>query len=423
MKLPEVKVNYSVAVPMVMIFVILTLVFPRSAHFPYDYKTGVPWRHETLKAAFDFPILKTEEQIREEKSKNKSSVIPYYEYDQSVVDANLAEAQKIDLGPYSSIRPQVISALENIYSHGYSQENLKIDKDVAERDAVIYIQKGKRASKVPASEVYVGDNARERMRKLVSAKHQSFNVDSVLIAYKVYELLSPNLDYDEKITGIVNEESSGDISTTAGYMKAGTEIIRTDDIVTREITQVLDSYKAEYENIKGYGGARYHYWFGNALLALVLSILFFLVIYFLNKKIFKETRRFWYLVLVFLISVLVTVAVIKFSKDHIYLYLVPFTLTALYLEAFFKNIPDIEFFVDSPNTFSNYWLNVVILKDKKAQIEFLTQTNDNGVMTRPIWELMNRLPMFEKCENDGLKNTIWFADRVVNIPSSVRLFG
>jgi hypothetical protein len=41
-------------------------------------------------------------------------------------------------------------------------------------------------------------------------------------------------------------------------------------------------------------------------------------------------------------------------------------------------------------------------------------------MTRPIWELMNRLPMFEKCENDGLKNTIWFADRVVNIPSSVR---
>ena len=90
-------------------------------------------------------------------------------------------------------------------------------------------------------------------------------------------------------------------------------------------------------------------------------------------------------------------------------------------EAFFKNVPDIEFFVDSPDTFSNYWLNVVILPNKEAQIDFLTQTNDNGVMTRPIWELMNRLPMFEKCENDGLKNTIWFADRVVNIPSSVRL--
>lgn len=87
---------------------------------------------------------------------------------------------------------------------------------------------------------------------------------------------------------------------------------------------------------------------------------------------------------------------------------------------YFKNIPDIELFVDSPDTFSNYWLNAVILKDKEAQLEFLEKTNDNGVMTRPIWELMNRLPMFDKCENDGLKNTIWFADRVVNIPSSVR---
>lgn len=89
-------------------------------------------------------------------------------------------------------------------------------------------------------------------------------------------------------------------------------------------------------------------------------------------------------------------------------------------EEFFNNVPDIEFFVDSPDTRSNYWLNVVILKDKDAQFEFLQQTNDNGVMTRPIWGLMNRLPMFENCDNDGLKNTIWLADRVVNIPSSVR---
>lgn len=89
-------------------------------------------------------------------------------------------------------------------------------------------------------------------------------------------------------------------------------------------------------------------------------------------------------------------------------------------EEFFKHETDIDFFVDSPDTCSNYWLNAVILKDKDSQLEFLQQTNDNDVMTRPIWELMNRLPMFENCENDGLKNTIWFADRVVNIPSSVR---
>lgn len=94
---------------------------------------------------------------------------------------------------------------------------------------------------------------------------------------------------------------------------------------------------------------------------------------------------------------------------------------ALEYAEYFKNVDDIQFFTEPEDTFSNYWLQAVILKDKAAQQEFLQQTNDNGVMTRPIWELMNRLPMFEHCENDGLKNTIWFADRVVNIPSSVRL--
>ena len=95
--------------------------------------------------------------------------------------------------------------------------------------------------------------------------------------------------------------------------------------------------------------------------------------------------------------------------------------TAAAYADYFKNVDDIEFFTEPAESFSNYWLNVVILKDSDAQQAFLQETNDNGVMTRPIWELMNRLPMFEKCEHDSLENTVWFADRVVNIPSSVRL--
>lgn len=84
------------------------------------------------------------------------------------------------------------------------------------------------------------------------------------------------------------------------------------------------------------------------------------------------------------------------------------------------NDKSIQFFSEPKDCNSNYWLNAVILPDKEAQIRFLEQTNAEGVMTRPVWELMNRLPMFENCQTDDLKNTYWFADRVVNIPSSVR---
>lgn len=94
--------------------------------------------------------------------------------------------------------------------------------------------------------------------------------------------------------------------------------------------------------------------------------------------------------------------------------------SARYAE-FFKDKEGITFFTEPANCKSSYWLNAVLLKDKAAQLDFLEYTNDHGVMTRPVWELMNRLPMFEHCETDGLENTEWLADRIVNIPSSVRL--
>lgn len=70
---------------------------------------------------------------------------------------------------------------------------------------------------------------------------------------------------------------------------------------------------------------------------------------------------------------------------------------------------------------SNYWFNALILKDRNERDTFLKYTNDNGVMTRPIWTLMNRLNMFQKCPKSDLSNAEWLEDRVVNITSSVRL--
>ncbi len=95
--------------------------------------------------------------------------------------------------------------------------------------------------------------------------------------------------------------------------------------------------------------------------------------------------------------------------------------TAVAYRGYFSGVDDIDFFVEPDNTRSNYWLNAVLLPNRKEQQAFLQYTNDNGIMTRPIWELMNRLPMFEHCETDDLTNTCMFADRVVNIPSSVNL--
>lgn len=93
------------------------------------------------------------------------------------------------------------------------------------------------------------------------------------------------------------------------------------------------------------------------------------------------------------------------------------------LAAKYKNFfADTDYkFVTEPNeSESNYWLNVLVLKDEADRDEFLAKTNEAGVMTRPVWDLMSGLPMFENCQNDGLENSKWLEERVVNIPSSYR---
>jgi len=62
-----------------------------------------------------------------------------------------------------------------------------------------------------------------------------------------------------------------------------------------------------------------------------------------------------------------------------------------------------------------------MLQDKKQRDEFLDFTNKNGVMTRPIWRLMNELEMFKDCQSAELKNAKYLEERVVNIPSSARV--
>ena len=80
----------------------------------------------------------------------------------------------------------------------------------------------------------------------------------------------------------------------------------------------------------------------------------------------------------------------------------------------------IKFRTETPETKANYWLMCVELENKKERDLFLEATNTNNVMTRPIWQLMYRLPMYAHCQRDQNLNAEFLEERIVNIPSSVR---
>ncbi len=93
------------------------------------------------------------------------------------------------------------------------------------------------------------------------------------------------------------------------------------------------------------------------------------------------------------------------------------SLAARYAE-FLRGGP-LGFMVEPQGCRSNYWLNAVFCEDRRHRDALLEATNGEGVMTRPIWALMNHLPMYRDCARGELPNAEWLEERVVNLPSSV----
>jgi aminotransferase in exopolysaccharide biosynthesis len=94
--------------------------------------------------------------------------------------------------------------------------------------------------------------------------------------------------------------------------------------------------------------------------------------------------------------------------------------TAFLYKQFFDSI-GIPFITEPPEAKSNYWLNAVLFDNRKERDAFLAYSNDNGVQTRPAWTLLHKLPPYQHCQRTGTPNADYIEDRLVNIPSSVRI--
>ena len=293
----------KVWLPFIVLFVILVLILPTSPKFGYEYKRGSEWDYETLYAQFDFPILKTEEQIQEERSRSASSVIPYYKYSEDVVNRNLRAAESLSLGKDAALKPAIVSAIRDIYAQGVvPDEGVKVDKNATDLSGeVLYVQKDKRATKMPVTEVYKQSDAKSKLIAELGRTYKGYNLDSIFKANSIYDLIVPNLVYDRQTTEVVHAESGTFISPTQGFVNAGQLIVSNGEIVTPEIAQMLDSYKVEYEANLGYGTSRPMQWAGNILLSLVLVLILYLAVYFTNRKVLQEPNKVLYILLFFLI--------------------------------------------------------------------------------------------------------------------------
>ncbi|MCQ2135995.1 MAG: HDIG domain-containing protein [Bacteroidales bacterium] len=324
-KLPS---GYKVYLPLLVLTLVIFLMLPRTGKFNYDYQKGAPWMYENLTAQIDFPLYKTDEQIQKEMETLGTERLPYFKMSDETVTSVGAYISSAVKGQLDTIRPVLVSALEDVYAKGVLP-----NMDLSGEDQIL-IQKGKSAKRYALSEVYSVEQARSFVRDAVNNDGKVDAADSLCMAAGIYDMIVPNLSYDKDATDMYTRRSVEEISLTSGFVGGGTLIVSKGEIVTAEIQQMLDSYKKEYETSVGYSGPIALLWLGNALFAIMLVTLLFLTICYTNVRIFENLSKYLYILTIFIVMTAACLATCKLSVRL--LYLVPFTLGAMYLLAFFR---------------------------------------------------------------------------------------
>lgn len=319
----------KVYIPLILLMVLLVILMPRSPKFNYDYQKGSSWMYETLVAKFDVPLLKTEEQLAKEREDLSSKVTPYYKMDDKIANVGLNLLAKTDLGELENLRSELAIKLAEIYEKGIVRDTIEI---TVNKSKLAFVQKNKRVIESALSNLYTTDEAAEDLKKILATKSE--NPDSIFLATGLNSVIIPNLIYDEATTKLVKSEAVNYVSPTLGVLNAGTTIVSKGELITAEIAQVLDSYKAEYEAGLGYQGHPILQWIGNILLAFSIVLVLFLSILYTNPHIFNEYNKYLYLLLIVAIAAFGALMTERINPK--YIYIIPFPLIAMYLMAFFR---------------------------------------------------------------------------------------
>lgn len=318
-------------ISLLIVLILTVLLFPEEGKFKYSYQVGRPWVYETLLSPIDFPILKTEQELLQEKEEKASRVIPYFEYDNAV--ANVQVQKLRSLQSRDSVNDHllyfIVESLYKMYSVGILPEMEEVPTS-----GTIVVQKDKRAQEIPVTEVFTPQKAEGYMKYYLSISFPDNNPDSLYAAYRIGDFIAPNLVYDQSRTDLFHKEAVDYISPTKGMVYAGQLIVSEGEIVTTEIEQMLDSFKKEYELSYGYAESPFGLRTGHFILCLLIVASLFAVIYFTRKEIIEHRKSLYFILTLYVLLCALTMLIHGFGMDN--LYIVPYSVFAIYLMIFFK---------------------------------------------------------------------------------------
>ena len=321
--------------------VLLFLVLPGEPKFKYEYQKGFPWRHDNLVAPFDFAILKTTQEIEDEKVELTKAIVPYFKCDTSLLEKSLIALEtdlNIEEEALEEEKNEAFNLLrENLvllYENGILLRSVESYKELADRKE-LNKRVGTAISKIETATLNSEKTAYNIINQLLqNIKDGNPNLREWLqISPEKY--IHANLEFDEETTNMEIEEITEKISLSHGMVQTGERIILEGEIVDSEKYQLLESLKASFEKERGNGENHYMASIGKGLLILILLSLVFAFLYIYRLDILTQYRKLSFLML-FMVSI-VTLSHFINTFPNLHIYMVPLAIFPIIVRTFFDS--------------------------------------------------------------------------------------
>lgn len=314
---------------------IIVYLFPKGSKFKYDISKGKPWQYENLYAPFDFAILKTNEELADEKEQIRENHTPYYNYNTAIpkqIKSNLDKQFRLVFGDsimaIDGVRLIKFSqnTLDDIYKNG-----ILIEVNRFNENSIVYLKKGNEAQEVVYNNIIHQDNLGTYLDKKITntrlAKYQN------QLKELFFNILKPNVRLNEELTEKDLQIKLGAISYTRGSISKGSRIIERGEVIDNNKYRILISLKTEYETKVWTDSSYYVVVVGYLLLVSLALLMLFLFIHKYRPDIFENNTKVTFIFFNILLTVFLTTTVMKINVN--YVYVVPLCILPLTLKAFF----------------------------------------------------------------------------------------
>ena len=332
----------------------ITSMLPKQRQFKYELQKGKAWLYEDLYAPFDFVVLKTNAEIKEERENIYKNAKPYFSVISSVYpeqrikfqqefERRFSTAMDIVRNKYpeqqvnadtvkSKLRQFALSSLEFIYSKGITIYTEVLEKENGQGTVVLVENKMSRT--VPSTEVFTVHSAQQYVADQVAIRFSSNQILLTAFDYlNIYDFIKPNIEYDKTLTTKARLALEDQLSESRGMVQAGQLIIAHNELMNDQNLRILRSLRREFQSTGVTSSPISWTLFGQTMLVAILMALLFVFVMLNYPRIFSHFRLLFFVVGLVVVMIGMMCVSIRFQIGHAYL--LPFAILPLILRTFY----------------------------------------------------------------------------------------